>query len=534
MSRTARPGRSLAWLLALALFVGGCSTGCAPSAPSNPPPPRIVVSLTFSDGHVDQYDNARPVLLAHHMPATFYVVSSWADQSLACCMAWWQIDDLYRDGNEIGGMGRDHEDLTAKPSGPWPPELARRQAQICDDRQRLIKRGYDPRSFAYPGGAFATVFPDGSRPQDLVRDCGYLAGRALGGWTPAGMPLDTIPPADPFALRTPEIVGNGPVQLADLVADVKAADPAGGWVPIAFDRVCRRGTSDYQACMASPRPVEDTTLSAFLDWLASAGLQGGAPPGTVVRTVRAVLGAPSQPPLPPRTTVVSLTFDDAHPSQYLVRPILLDHDMRATFYANSGLVDRGNGAEMTWDQLRALAAEGNDVGGHTQTHADLSRLSPADKEREICADRERLLAEGLNPVSFAYPFGAGDPDAERIIRSCGYRSARSGGGATSDGRYSETIPPADPYSTRAIGGVHDALTVEFLESTVEAAAAHGGGWVQIVLHMVCQASAPDFDQCMATEAPIELSDFTDFVDWLATRAPAGTEVQTVDAVIGRE
>jgi peptidoglycan/xylan/chitin deacetylase (PgdA/CDA1 family) len=534
MSRTARPGRSVACVLVLALLFSGCSTGSQPVTP-NPPPDRIVVSLTFSDGHVDQYDNARPVLLAHHMPATFYVVSSWADQGDACCMAWWQIDNLYRDGNEIGGMGRDHEDLTAPPNGPWPQELARRRAQVCDDRRRLVMRGYDPRTFAYPAGAFATVFPDGSRPQDLVRECGYLAGRAVGGSTPPGTPIDTLPPADPFVVRTPQINGTGPVQLADLVAAVRAADRAGGWVPIAFDRVCRRGTLDYDDCMASPRPVEDTTLAAFLDFLASAGKPGGAPQGTGVKTVRAALGAPDQPPLPPRTTVVSLTFDDAHPSQYLVRPILLDHNMRATFYANSGLVDRGDDSEMTWDQLRALAADGNDVGGHTLTHADLSRLNLADQEHEICADRDRLLAQGLNAVSFAYPFGALDADAERIIRSCGYRSARSGGGANFSGpTYSETIPPANPYSTLAIDESHGPLQVEFLESAVEAAASHGGGWVQIVLHMVCRASTPDFNQCMSTEAPIELGVFIEFVEWLETRAPPGTEVRTVAEVIGRE
>ncbi len=278
MSRTARPARLLVYSLALALLVGSCSTGAPSNAPGNTPP-RIVVSLTFSDGHVGQYDYARPVLLAHHVPATFYVVSSWADQRDACCMAWWQIDNLYRDGNEIGGMGRDHQDLAAKPNGPWPEELARRKAQVCDDRQQLIQRGYDPQTFAYPNGAFATVYPDGSRPEDLVRDCGYLAARGIGGSTPAGQPIDTIPPADPFTLRTPEVVAAGPLRLEDLIAKVRAADPAGGWVPLAFDQVCRRGTPDYMGCMASPRPVEDTTLAAFLDWLASSGKPGGAPAG---------------------------------------------------------------------------------------------------------------------------------------------------------------------------------------------------------------------------------------------------------------
>ncbi len=107
-------------------------------------------------------------------------------------------------------------------------------------------------------------------------------------------------------------------------------------------------------------------------------------------------------------------------------PILLDHGMQATFYANSGLVDLDNGAEMTWDQLRGLAADGNDVGGHTLTHADLSRLSLPAVQHEICADRDRLITQELNPVSFAYPFGNAGHDIEQIVRSCGYRSAAFG------------------------------------------------------------------------------------------------------------
>ena len=38
-----------------------------------------MVSLTFDDGAEDQFVNARPVLLAHGMPATFYVISGRVD-----------------------------------------------------------------------------------------------------------------------------------------------------------------------------------------------------------------------------------------------------------------------------------------------------------------------------------------------------------------------------------------------------------------------------------------------------------------------
>ena len=84
-------------------------------------------------------------------------------------------------------------------------------------------------------------------------------------------------------------------------------------------------------------------------------------PLAAAKTVRAAMGAAAQPPLPPRPTIVSLSFDDAHPSQYLVRPILLDHGMRATFYANSGIVDRNNGGAIPPNLLSIPNARSSDV-----------------------------------------------------------------------------------------------------------------------------------------------------------------------------
>ncbi len=530
----------------LARLTLGCSaallaTSCSPAplpGPAEPPHPRVVVSLTFNDGLASQYSYARPVLDAHRMPATFYLASGWLDAQGSCCMAWWQVDELYREGHEIGGMGVDHEDLTALAPGESTRTGSRRafarlRRQVCDDRQRLLRRGYDTWSFAYPEGTYAAAFPDGSTPEDIVRSCGYLSARAVGGLG-ADRPryANELRPADPFALRTPDRPPRGRLELAELKAAVTAAaDRGGGWLPFVFDRVCHRGAADYTSCMASPRPLPDTTLSDFLDWLAASGRPGGAPAGTVVKTVRAALGAGEQPPLPPRTTIVSLTFDDGSRRQYLLRSALLDRRMRATFYINSLFVDRANGYAMSWSQIRQLAHDGNDVGGYTLSHRNLRGLSLEATRHEICDDRRRLLAEGLNPVSFAYPFGA--VDAQPTVRSCGYRSARTTGGVSPDGpRYAADVPPKNRFATAALEGENDGpIRLSYLESAVESAAEHGGGWVQIIFHQVCRASEQDFGRCMRSYRPVDLAVLEHFLDWLAVGAPARTEVRTVREVV---
>jgi peptidoglycan/xylan/chitin deacetylase (PgdA/CDA1 family) len=228
---------------------------------------------------------------------------------------------------------------------------------------------------------------------------------------------------------------------------------------------------------------------------------------------------------------VSLTFDDGSRPQYLVRPILSDHGMQATFYIISGFVDHPDGSTMTWDQIHGLASDGNDIGGHTRDHLVLPTLPAAQQRSEVCDDRNRLVAEGFNPVSFAYPTGVFDPSSEQAVKDCGYRTGRSAGDVSVTGpEYAERIPPVDPYATDALATpTTGPLTLEYMQAAVRAAAAHGGGWVQIVFHLVCQPSDPDYQTCMNSEGPVEVGVFSSFVDWLANDAPAGTVVAPVSA-----
>ncbi len=247
------------------------------------------------------------------------------------------------------------------------------------------------------------------------------------------------------------------------------------------------------------------------------------------------------------STVVSLTFDDGDESQYSLgyQLGLQPHGMQGTFYIVTGFL--GQTGSMTWSQLASLYGNGNDVGGHTVDHIDLTSSSYTlqQKTAEVCDNFQALAQQGLNPVSFAYPFGAYDATAEQIVQNCGFRTARITGGIDRNGVgagpvYAETIPPPDWYATRTVynGGGSAPLTLSFLEDSVTAAAQNGGGWVPLVFHEICsQAFDPaDYSSCTASWAPIELDTFNAFLDWLQSAgqpggAPAGTSVQTVRQVL---
>lgn len=500
---------------------------------------QTVVSLTFNDALITQYTNGRPILQAHNMNATFYVPSGWINRGGSQYYAWWQADDLYRDGNEIGGMGVDHKDLTQVYNADWTQDYAYKKQQVCDDFNWLAGRGYDPQSFAYPAGAFNYTFPDGSNARGIVKACGYLAGRAVGGFSPSGPAYsETLPPKDAYAVRTLSNTPTSAVQLPTLQnAVTAAAGRGGGWVPLVFNQVCRQGDANYSTCMASSKPIDSAVFSQFLDWLAAAGQSGGAPADTVVKTIRQAMGAPGQPPLPQRTTTVSLTFDDGDATHYLTRNMLLSHNMRGTFYINSGPIDAKDKTYMTWAQVTSLGSDGNEIGGHTVNHISLKdpNLSFDQKKAEVCNDRQRLIQQGFDPVSFAYPFGAFDPTAEGIVQSCGYQSGRTAGSVSPSGPlYAETIPPRDPYATRMLNaepGTDGPVKLAYLQNAVTATATHGGGWLQMLFHQICDSSSPDYSSCMAGYRPTDASVFSSFLDWLQDNAPPATSVKTVRQVM---
>ena len=144
---------------------------------------NTVVSLTFNDGLLSQYQYGRPVLQAHNMLGTFYVSSKVIEASATGYMATWHVDDLYRDGDEIGGITKDHVDLTDPTT-----TTAYKQDQVCGDKARLAQLGYDPQSFSYP---YAAVDPGA---EAIVQGCGYLSGRTVGGLsTTTGPYAENVP-----------------------------------------------------------------------------------------------------------------------------------------------------------------------------------------------------------------------------------------------------------------------------------------------------------------------------------------------------
>jgi peptidoglycan/xylan/chitin deacetylase (PgdA/CDA1 family) len=228
----------------------------------------------------------------------------------------------------------------------------------------------------------------------------------------------------------------------------------------------------------------------------------------------------------PGQTVVSLTFDDGLADQYLARAPLQSHGMRATFYVNSGTVDKP--LHLTRAKLAELAGDGDEIAGHTVDHVDLAATSGEDLRHQVCDDRTALMRLGFPVADFAYPLGSHNQAAEKVVADCGYRSARAVGGLVSGSVCSacpaaERIPPRFPYVIATNDSVGTTTSLADLEGYVTQAEGHGGGWVPLVIHHLCDRCDPVYS--------LNPSTFTAFLDWLSARRSSGTVVATVAEVL---
>ncbi|HVV39098.1 MAG TPA: polysaccharide deacetylase family protein [Candidatus Paceibacterota bacterium] len=123
--------------------------------------------------------------------------------------------------------------------------------------------------------------------------------------------------------------------------------------------------------------------------------------------------------------MVTLAFDDGLLSQYQnARPILNTAGIKGGYYIITTEPASGDSEYMTWAQIKTLKTEGNEVGGHTRTHADLTALTASQATAEIKGSYDDLVAQGLTPKAFVYPLGAVNPSVEQLVKNAGYTVAR--------------------------------------------------------------------------------------------------------------
>jgi peptidoglycan/xylan/chitin deacetylase (PgdA/CDA1 family) len=143
-----------------------------------------------------------------------------------------------------------------------------------------------------------------------------------------------------------------------------------------------------------------------------------------------------------RGRLLHVTFDDAYRNVAdNAVPVLEQLGFTATIFTASGFAADGRPLDipelasearahpdemrtLSWQELRALAERGFEIGSHTVTHPHLPRLSDAELERELAESRARCEQELARACRFiAYPFGEHDARVQAAARRAGYEAA---------------------------------------------------------------------------------------------------------------
>jgi peptidoglycan/xylan/chitin deacetylase (PgdA/CDA1 family) len=73
--------------------------------------PSRPVILTFDDGYRDNYAYAFPILVQHHMQATFFIVTDFVDEERPEYLTWEMVREMHTAGMSIESHGRNHASL---------------------------------------------------------------------------------------------------------------------------------------------------------------------------------------------------------------------------------------------------------------------------------------------------------------------------------------------------------------------------------------------------------------------------------------
>ncbi|MBD2868583.1 polysaccharide deacetylase family protein [Paenibacillus sp. IB182493] len=133
--------------------------------------------------------------------------------------------------------------------------------------------------------------------------------------------------------------------------------------------------------------------------------------------------------VPTSRKAIAMTFDDGPNPIYTpqVLDIFREVSGRATFYMI------GEQMLKAPETVKAVAAEGHEIGNHTYSHPALTDLSPDDAWQEL-ERTERLIETltGRKPLTFRPPYLRHNEDTQTVVDRFGYSVAGALNGESKD------------------------------------------------------------------------------------------------------
>ena len=143
------------------------------------------------------------------------------------------------------------------------------------------------------------------------------------------------------------------------------------------------------------------------------------PPGYVPATL-----SPSDEPVAPAQTpdpekkYIALSYDDGPDEEktFALLDILRENDVRVTFFVKGQRLLNGKAAAATVQAYK----DGHEIGSHTWTHADLTKLSDGDVRTELKKTSDKIEElTGARPFLFRPPYGSHNAEVRAIAKEFG-------------------------------------------------------------------------------------------------------------------
>ncbi|MCK4575894.1 polysaccharide deacetylase family protein [candidate division WOR-3 bacterium] len=131
--------------------------------------------------------------------------------------------------------------------------------------------------------------------------------------------------------------------------------------------------------------------------------------------------------------IVGITFDDAYKDfMRNAFSILKDYSFKATVFVVTNYIGKKNlwdvnfgfrkFVHMDWFDLRDLVKAGFEIGSHTHTHPDLTKITKESVRRELQYSKKILEDKlGVSIHFISYPFGRYSKEIKEIALECGYK-----------------------------------------------------------------------------------------------------------------
>lgn len=114
---------------------------------------------------------------------------------------------------------------------------------------------------------------------------------------------------------------------------------------------------------------------------------------------------------------VALSFDAAWGNEdtATILEILRKHNVKVTFFMTGGWV------ESYPDDVKAILADGHDLGNHSENHKNMSQLSDEECKEELMTVHNKVQElTGYEMFLFRPPYGDYDNDVIKVAKECGY------------------------------------------------------------------------------------------------------------------